>query len=149
MEVGIRLEVKHDDNIWYPGTIEKKLDGLCKFSVLYDDGEREDVVIERVPSDEFRAVRQSRFNIRVWRVLLSMTKKTSMAVAEHEVARERRRKRASEMPANIRDLFWQVVWAKQAGFSVAWPALVVVRVTFINMYRVPRRLECSELNANA
>ena len=84
------MKVKFDDNIWYPGTIEKKLDGLGKFSVLYDDGEREDVVIERVPSDEFRAVRQSRSNIRVWRVLLSMTKKTSMAVAQHEAARERR-----------------------------------------------------------
>ena len=137
MEVGIRLNVKYDDNIRYPGTIEKKLDGHCKFGVLFDDGTREDVVIERVPSDEFRAVRQSRFDIRVWRVLLSMTKKTSMAVAQHEAARERRRKRASEMPKNIRNLFWQVVWAKQAGFTVAWPSLVVVRVTFINMYRVP------------
>ena len=137
MEVGIRLEVKFDDNIWYPGTIEKKLDGLGKFSVLYDDGEREDVVIERVPSDEFRAVRQSRFNIRVWRVLLSMTKKTSTAIAQQEAARERRRKRANEMPGTVRDLFWQVVWAKQKGFTVAWPSLVVVRITFINMYRVP------------
>ena len=137
MEVGIRLNVKYDDNIWYPGTIEKKLDGDCKFCVLYDDGEREDVVIEQVPSDEFRAARQSRFDIRVWRVLLSMTKKTSKALAQHEAARERRRKRASEMPEKIRGLFWQVVWAKQAGFPVAWPALVVVRVAFINMYRVP------------
>ena len=137
LEVGIRLEVKFDDGVWYPGSIEEKLDEHCKFRVFYDDGQREDIVIKRVPSDDVRAVRQSDFNIRVWKTLLSMTGKTSSVVAQHEAAREGRRKRASEMPETVRDLFWQVVWAKQKGFTVAWPSLVVVRTIFINMHLVP------------
>lgn len=127
LKVGTRLRVKFDDGRWYPGTIEKKIDDECKYRILYDDGETEETVIKQLPSDEFIVSNQSDFNIRVWRTVLSMTEHNSAVVGEHEAARERRRQAAQKLPKNIRDLWWQVVWAQQAGFP-AWPSLVVVRI---------------------
>ena len=125
LEIGTRLSVKFDDGLWYPGTIEKKLDLQCNYGILYDDGEREEVVIEQMPSDEFMIQRQSLFNIRAWRTVMSMTKHNSTVLREHEASRQQRRDSASDLPKNIRDLWWKVVWAQQAGFP-AWPSLVVV-----------------------
>ena len=125
LEIGTRLHVKFDDGVWYPGTIEKKVDGQYKYGILYDDGEREEVVIKEMPSHEFMGQKQSLFNIRVWRTVMSMTKHNSAVLREHEASRKKLMHRANDMPGNICKLWWQVVWAQQAGFP-AWPSFVVV-----------------------
>lgn len=125
LEIGTRLHVKFDDGVWYPGTIEKKIDGQYKYGILYDDGEREEVVIQEMPSGEFMGQKQSLFNTRVWRTVMSMTTHNSAVLREHEASRKKLMHRANDLPKSIRELWWQVVWAQQAGFP-AWPSFVVV-----------------------
>ena len=142
LEIGTRLHVKFDDGVWYPGTIEKKIDGRYKYGILYDDGEKEEAVIEQMPSDEFMAQKQSLFNTRVWRTVMSMTKHNSTVLREHEASRQQLKDRANDLPKSICRLWWQVVWAQQAGFP-AWPSFVVVCVVLAVCVRMHAFVTCS------